>query len=52
MVQHDRGREGPGIARFSRTPGSEYRVSFDQSLEPPDTVPQQLTFEGFVEPTS
>ncbi|MGW4474470.1 integrase core domain-containing protein [Nonomuraea sp. NPDC004354] len=41
-----------GKPPISRTIGSDYRVVFDQPPEPLDTVPQQLTFEDIVEPTS
>lgn len=41
-----------GKPPIRRTSGSDYRVIFDRSPEPNDTVPQQLTIEDFVEPTS
>lgn len=41
-----------GKPPISRTPGSDYRVVFDLPPEPLDTVPQQLTFDDAVEPTS
>ncbi len=36
----------------SRTSGGDHRVVFDQAPKPLDTIPQQLTFEDAVEPTS
>jgi len=41
----------PPISRTSGS-GSDYRVTFDQVLEPLDTLPRQLTFEDLVEPMS
>ncbi|MFD4977139.1 integrase core domain-containing protein [Streptomyces sp. NPDC058424] len=41
-----------GRPPISRTSGGDNRVTFDQPPEPLDTLPQQLTFEEFVEPTS
>ncbi|WP_151483347.1 hypothetical protein [Streptomyces albicerus] len=41
-----------GRPPISRTSGSDNRMVFDESPEPLDTVPQQLTFEDAVEPTS
>lgn len=41
-----------GKPPISRTAGSDYRVTFDQPPEPLDILPQQLTFEDAVEPTS
>lgn len=41
-----------GKPPISRTSGIDYHVAFDQMPDPLDTLPRQLTFEGFVEPTS
>ncbi|MDQ0957825.1 hypothetical protein QFZ66_001703 [Streptomyces sp. B4I13] len=41
-----------GRPPISRTSGSDYRIVFDQPPKPLDTIPQQLTFEDAVEPTS
>lgn len=41
-----------GQPPISRTSGSDYRIVFDQPPKPLDTIPQQLTFEDAVEPTS
>ncbi|MEU7179898.1 MULTISPECIES: hypothetical protein [Streptomyces] len=37
-----------GKPPISPTPGSDYRVTFDQPPEPLDTFPQQPAFENFV----
>ncbi|WP_254886040.1 hypothetical protein [Streptomyces sp. NA02950] len=39
-----------GRPPISRISGGDNRVTFDQPPEPLDTLPQQLTFEEFVEP--
>lgn len=41
-----------GRPPISRTAGSDYRLVFDQPPEPLIDIPQQLSFEDFVEPTS
>ncbi len=50
---HERPHSGlGGRPPISRTSGSDYRIVFDQPPKPLDTIPQQLTFEDAVEPTS
>ena len=41
-----------GRPAISRTSGSDTRIVFDQPPKPLDTIPQQLTFEDAVDPTS
>ncbi|MGW2769216.1 hypothetical protein [Streptomyces sp. NPDC001275] len=41
-----------GKPPISQTSGSDYRVTFHHPPEPLDTLPQELTFEDAVAPTS
>ncbi len=41
-----------GKPPISRAAESDFRITFDQPPEPLDILPQQMTFEDAVEPTS